>query len=169
MVATSVRLGVARLRLLAAEEADLVGQIRSARAGVRGPAAELPTQGGRALVKLSAIPGGAAEQPGAHGIAKARRALVSRRADMRECAEFLTLNVVALGTIVSLLATTVVDQGLMSSRLTAFTGIVLGTLAAAWSIYRVSFRIPVGYVAEALPDQEVPATAKRRKVRLAHA
>lgn len=56
-------------------------------------------------------------------------------ATRQEWAEFLLLAFLALATVVSLLGVGVVDQGLMSDRLMAFTGLVMGTLAAGWRTY----------------------------------
>ena len=57
----------------------------------------------------------------------------------RDYAYFLMLGMLTMSVLVSLLCLAAVDQGLMSSRLMAYTGILLGSLAAGREMYRQGF------------------------------
>jgi hypothetical protein len=85
--------------------------------------------------------------------------------EMQECAEMLVVAVLALTTVSALIGITIVDQGLMSFRIAAFTGVILGTLGAAWDMYYLRYRLPAGAAAEPLPEQEELPHAQRRRVR----
>ena len=84
---------------------------------------------------------------------------------MCECAELLVLAVLGQAVLAALISIAVVDQGLMSPRLMSYTGVILGTLAAAWSVYSVQFR-QEGLEAGELPEQEETLSDNRRRLRL---
>jgi hypothetical protein len=77
----------------------------------------------------------------------------------------LLLAVLVLATLGALVVLGAVDQGLMSFRLSAFAGAVLGALAAGWQMYQVrARRLPGEAVADA-GEQEEPPRVQRRRVR----
>jgi hypothetical protein len=88
----------------------------------------------------------------------------ARRRAQQECAEFLVLAVMVQVTLASWLVLAAVDQGLMSSRLSAYAGGMIGTLAAAWQFYQIRFRSPAGAPAEE-PILEEDLRVPRRRVR----
>jgi hypothetical protein len=65
---------------------------------------------------------------------------IANATQRREWAEFLLLIFMAQATLTCLLGIAVVDQGLMSDRLMAYSGMVLGTLTACWGIYNTRYR-----------------------------
>jgi hypothetical protein len=91
---------------------------------------------------------------------KGQHALSATRRALQENADFLAFTVLVLGIIISLLATGVIDQGLMGVRLTAFSGTMLGALAAAWNIYQA--RLPVSEPEGAVSTAKAPV--KRAEV-----
>jgi hypothetical protein len=46
----------------------------------------------------------------------------------------------SMSSLASFIAVVVLDQGLMSPRLSAYLGVIIGTLAAAWNIYSERWR-----------------------------
>ena len=93
----------------------------------------------------------------------------SRQAEMRECAEFLVFTMMALATLVSLVSLGVVDQGLMSFRLSAFAGLAMGGMASAWNMYQAKYRVPAEVKVDELPEQEGIVAPRRRMRHLAGA
>jgi len=141
LISASVRLGVRRLRAAAGAEQDLL----------RSNPFENTMRGRRR--RLS----------GADRVYARRLRVARKRA--QECAEFLLLAVLVLATLGALVVLGAVDQGLMSFRLSAFAGAVLGALAAGWQMYQVrARRLPGEAVADA-GEQEEPPRVQRRRVR----
>jgi len=66
----------------------------------------------------------------------------AHREELQEAAEFLVLAFLALASFVSMLTLAVVDQGLMSPRLSSYWGLVLGALTVGWEIKRLDFLRP---------------------------
>jgi hypothetical protein len=94
----------------------------------------------------------------------ARRLQVARKR-AQECAEFLLLAFLVLATLGALVVLSAVDQALMSFRLSAYAGAMLGALAAGWQMYQVrARRLPGEAVADA-GEQEEPPRVQRRRVR----
>jgi hypothetical protein len=91
----------------------------------------------------------------------------ARKMEMRECAEFLVFTMMALATLVALVSLGVVDQGLMSFRLAAFSGLMMGGLAAAWNMYNVKYRVPAEVNVDELPEKEGVFAPRRRMRRFA--
>lgn len=89
---------------------------------------------------------------------------VALRRAQQECAEFLVLAVMVQVTLASWLVLASVDQGLMSPRLSAYAGGMIGTLAGAWQFYQIRFRPPAGAPA-AEPILEEDPRVPRRRVR----
>jgi hypothetical protein len=77
-----------------------------------------------------------------------------RRLQMREAAELLVLALMGLATIVSLVALTVVDQGLMSYRLMAFAGVLMGAITALWNAHAQKIKLTAGAEINDLPEHE---------------
>jgi hypothetical protein len=154
LIARATRLGAGRLRELIAERQELIMKLPEAR-GIAPTA--VPVEG-LPLVRLrpGARKGMLKQEPVERQAAvKVEKLLKTLRVDMRECAEFLTLNILAMSILASLLAATLVDQGLMSFRLSSYTGVILGTLAAGWNMYSVKYKPQEEYVEEELPRQEL--------------
>jgi hypothetical protein len=92
----------------------------------------------------------------------ARRLQVARKR-AQECAEFLLLAFLVLGTLGALVVLSAVDQALMSFRLSAYAGAMLGALAAGWQMYQVrARRLPGEAVADAARQEEPPRVPRRR-------
>lgn len=141
LISASVRLGVRRLRAAATAEQDLL-RSNPFENTMRGPRRRLS---------------------GADRVYARRLRVARKRA--QECAEFLLLAVLVLATLGALVVLGAVDQGLMSFRLSAFAGAVLGALAAGWQMYQVrARRLPGEAVADA-GEQEEPPRVQRRRVR----
>lgn len=131
LVAASVRIAIKRLEyLVSVEKQHEPGEEYTAR-GLRGEVA------GLRVVHLKPkndeiLPSHMSEQ-----------ALVrAHKSEVQECVEFMILAFLALAMLVSMLTLAVVDQGLMSPRLSTYWGLLLGTLAVGWEMYRVKFRVP---------------------------
>jgi O-antigen ligase len=91
----------------------------------------------------------------------------TRRAEMQECAEFLVLAFLGQACMVSWLALAVADQGLMSYRLSAYVGLILGTLTSAWTIYHAKYSPALSrMIREELPEREEKPRAKRQRMRV---
>ena len=161
LVAACVRLGVARLRVLASQEVlETKRRQLFLSPSTRGLAS------GAAALKLVRLrrPDEEIEPRTPSGVSIHMMAEGFSR-EGQECAEFIVLAYVALATLVSLAGLGVVDQGLMSFRLSAFAGLALGTLASAWNVNSIRFRQPELLNIEKLPLQEETAVVKRRRVR----
>lgn len=161
LIVTSVRLGALRLRLLAADRRDL---IRALPPGWNTQAVNLSLYGLVVRPRLGANPDDANGEGSARSAAvKTKQLLAANRRDMSECADFLTLSILVLALLASLLATTVVDQGLMSPRLTAYIGLMIGALAAAWNIYGTKLKPAPNLAPQELPEEELgaPVALKR--------
>jgi hypothetical protein len=132
LVTACLRLGLAKLTALLKEE-------REARHALPHGATSTPTliRQPAMLVQLRSFLG-ARGQPiimDRRSISKGQELIRSKRNELRQCAEFLTFTFVVLGVFVSLVASAIVDQGLMSFRLTAFSGAMLGALTGIWKVH----------------------------------
>ena len=156
LVGACVRLGVARLRVIAEQERTELER----RAGMldAGPAAtSVPflSPVGLYRVRLERPDHVEAQRVARQGTGSVHMIEGRLSKEGQECAEFLVLALMAMATIVSLVAMGVVDQGLMSFRLTAYAGIVLGSLAAGWNRYSIEYRQVPGLIdVEPLPKEE---------------
>jgi hypothetical protein len=158
LAAACMRLGVARLRMLVEQEQSeyLVShplkhkQTKSANAELSG------MNYVRCKASRSVAESASQETP------LEKRKTTARRMEMRECAEFLVLVMVTLATVISLVGLAVVDQGLMSFRLSSFAGLMMGAMAAGWSMYKVKYRVPAEMKVDELPEQEGIVVARRR-------
>ena len=140
LVLACVQLGVRRLRALGAEE-------RALQAAPPEPTPGYPV--GRQP----------AQPPGRAG------ALRTVRREAQECVEFLLLASLVLAVLAGLVNLAAVDQGLMSFRLTAYTGALLGALAASWQYYYPRLRPLRGAALAGATDEEDTARVERRRVR----
>jgi O-antigen ligase len=141
LISASVRLGLRRLRAAIAAEQELV----------RGNPFENTMRGRRR--RLSS----------ADRVYARRLRLARLRA--QECAEFLILAFLVLATLGALVVLSSVDQGLMSFRLMAYAGAVLGALAAGWQMYQDRARRLPGEAGAVRGEQEEPSRVQRRRVR----
>jgi hypothetical protein len=82
----------------------------------------------------------------------------------QEAVQLLLLGLIGLSVIVSLVALAVVDQGLMSYRLMAFTGAIVGTATAAWNTHAAKFQLPAWMTIDALPEREGLPTTERPEI-----
>ncbi len=168
LVTACLRLGAARLRLLIDRERDELLSLKLAQQDHQARAVNSRSLGLH-RVRLRAIEGVAGPRLQAEVTS-----VLSTRREMRECAEFLVFTMVVLATLVSLAGLGVVDQGLMSFRLSAFAGLAMGALSGVWNAYNVKYRVPAEYVVGAhgraplldeLPEQEGILDIKRRRIR----
>lgn len=122
LIVTCLRIGLAKWRILALEqETCRPDRVRNA---------EGSKDGSISLPVTSRLTGhNQARDPDV--LAARQRSKVLTK-EMKECTEFIILIFLAQIVLVSLIGIAVVDQGLMSFRLSAYAGIVLGGLAAAW-------------------------------------
>lgn len=142
LTGASLRLGLARMRLLLSEEKS--NDPSDARASARG----LSGLG----LGLRVVHRGKKQEEIPPSRLREGKAAIAHQEQVRECAEFIMLAFLADAVLASMLTLAVVDQGLMSPRLSSYWGILLGTLAVAWELYRVKYR-------SALPK---PVAAQRR-------
>lgn len=164
LVGACVRLGVARLRVLASQEREELAR-RAADWTAPPPSVPVPT-GQVGLYRVRCTTPHEVEAQRAARDKSVHMLLGGLSREGQECAEFLVLSFVALATLVSLLSLGVVDQGLMSFRLTAYAGVIMGAQAAAWNSYSVQYRhSPELLNVEPIPKEEDTVRVPRRRVR----
>jgi hypothetical protein len=161
LVAACLRLGVARLRMLTDQQLQETLALHPLK---NRQARAVPSEAlGLFLVRCRVPRGSAVEDK------LATPDSVRRRAEMRECSEFLVYTMMTLATLIALVGLGVVDQGLMSFRLSAFAGFAMGGLSAAWNMYSVKYRVPAEVKIDELPEQEGIVAPRRRMRQLARA
>jgi hypothetical protein len=156
LVATCIRLGMSRWRALEVEEGHHA--FRSGLAGPRWRWVMYAIGSGQMTRLYSGDHGGGAAHSGANatGTQAADRRPQQERTDRasevsrlrsdsiyrmkQECAEFMAMIFLSMSSLASFIAVVVLDQGLMSPRLSAYLGVIIGTLAAAWNIYSERWR-----------------------------
>jgi hypothetical protein len=157
LITGSVKLSATRLLALIKEESDLKAAVTSVRE-TSGESAnrsqQAPTGGIGTNIRLSATP-----ERSQYG------RLRSLRVEMQDCAYLLIFSLLAQSVVAALLVLTVVDQGMMSFRLTAYVGAILGTLAAAWEMHKVRFRPSPEMDIKELQKWEEDSGVNRRRVR----
>jgi O-antigen ligase len=158
LVTACLRLGVARLRLLADQERAEALALKATQPD-RARALSSRTLG------LYRVRFRVPDNTRGLQVSVGDTARRSTHREMRECAEFLVLAMLVLATLVSLAGLGVVDQGLMSFRLSAFAGMALGALSAAWNMYSIKYRVPAEMKLDKLPEQEGIFGAQRRRIR----
>lgn len=164
LVVASVRMASSRLRLLIREEQAEGPEGPGTRtAAFRGVSTE-----GVSRYIVSYEPHEEREgQVGHAPIAASKLNKRTRRAEMQECVEFMVLAFLGQACMVSWLAIAVADQGLMSFRLSAYVGLILGTLTSAWTMYHAKYSPALTkMIREELPEQEEKPRAKRQRMRV---
>jgi len=165
LVAATLRLAVGRLKLLLVEERKHRPNEQKVRRGlVKGVSVEGATRHIVLFTPRDNVPWSGMPEP--EEVARNPYRLI--RKELLECVELLVLVVLAMTVIISWVALAATDQGLMSFRLAAYVGLIMGTLASAWGMYKDKYAVPAQSEPEQLPDQaeEDKPRAKGRRLRV---
>ncbi len=151
LIATCLRLGLERWRLL-----GLGADVRGSR--LEGEL-KTPTIGRTKVApQKGSPPNTPAKNSGSYNARQQVKMLAGERA---ECAQSIILVFLAQIVLVSLIGIAIVDQGLMSSRLSAYAGVVLGGLAVVWQLSSALVEQPDKVMAPAAAKIETDAAGGR--------